>query len=378
MRLSQCVSLVAVSLAAVYAGGCDDKAFDDAAAKRKAANPVASATVTASSSAAPAQPARPTISKALLKDYPVLPASFESDANPITDAKVELGRMLFFEKRLSKNHDVSCNSCHGLTTFGVDNQPTSPGHKGQLGGRNSPTVYNAGNHIAQFWDGRAATLEEQAKGPILNPVEMAMADEAAVLKVLSSMPEYVDAFKKAFPDDPKVTYENLGKAIGAFERKLVTPSRFDAWLGGDEKSLTDQEVRGFSKFLSLGCPTCHYGVSVGGETFQKLGLVKPWPDESDLGRFDVTKKEEDRMKFRVPSLRNIEKTGPYFHKGQVKTLEEAVTFMALHQLGKELEDAEIADVVAFLKSLTGTLPTDYIAEPKLPESTATTPAADPN
>jgi cytochrome c peroxidase len=222
-------------------------------------------------------------------------------------------------------------------------------------------------------------LEDQAKGPILNPVEMAMPDEAAVVKVLKSMPEYVDAFKKAFPDGgDAVTYDNMAKAIGAFERKLVTPSRFDKWLGGDDKALADVEVRGFSKFLALGCPTCHYGVAVGGETYQKLGLVKPWPDEKDLGRFVVTKKDIDHMKFRVPSLRNIEKTGPYFHRGQVKTLEEAVTFMAWHQLGKELKDQEVKELVAFLKCLTGTLPGDYIKEPKLPESTADTPKADPN
>ena len=221
----------------------------------------------------------------------MVPAAFESEENPITEEKIQLGRMLFFEKRLSKNHDVSCNSCHDLAKYGVDNEPTSPGHKGQRGDRNSPTVYNAGGHVAQFWDGRAKDLEEQAKGPILNPVEMAMPDEAYVLRTLKSMPGYVDAFKKAFPDDANpVTYDNMAKAIGAFERKLVTPSRFDDWRGGDQDALNEQEKRGFATFIKLGCPTCHVGPAIGGTTFQKFGLIKPWKDQSDLGRFVVTEK----------------------------------------------------------------------------------------
>ncbi len=378
MRPPICLALAAATFLGLVTG-CDEEAFEDAVAKRKARSGLSAPATATASAVTPAAPARPVISKADLKDYPVVPAVFQSKDNPVTEAKVTLGRMLFFEKRLSKNHDVSCNSCHDLKTYGVDNERTSSGHKGQKGGRNSPTVYNAGNHIAQFWDGRAETLEEQAKGPILNPVEMAMPDEDAVVNVLVSMPGYVDAFKKAFPNDDKpVTYDNMAKAIGAFERKLVTPSRFDKWLAGDDKALTDEEVTGLSKFLRLGCPTCHYGVAAGGETFQKLGLVKPWPETADLGRFEVTKKPADRMKFRVPSLRNIDKTGPYFHKGQVNTLEEAVTFMAWHQLGKELEERDVNDLVTFLKSLTGTLPADYIKEPKLPESTATTPKADPS
>lgn len=362
-------------------GGCDDEAFEAAvrARKERAGVTTSSAKASAAAPSASAPVNRPVIDEAQLKDYKALPAVLESKDNPVTEEKVALGRMLFFEKRLSKNHDISCNSCHGLDTYGVDNEATSPGHKGQRGDRNSPTVYNAGHHIAQFWDGRADTLEEQAKGPILNPVEMAMADEASVIRVLKSMPEYTAAFEKAFPGDADpVTYDNMAKAIGAFERRLVTPGAFDAWLKGDEKALGDNAVRGLSKFLSLGCPTCHYGVAVGGETFQKLGLVKPWPDESDLGRFAVTNKDEDKMKFRVPSLRNIEKTGPYFHKGQVKTLEEAVRFMAFHQLGIEIKDEDVKDIVAFLKSLTGDLPKDYIKPPKLPESTETTPKPNPD
>ena len=376
--------ILSVTVAAALAVGCDQQGFEDAVDARNkneaAKDPAkAASTATAKATAEPKAPARPEIAADDLKGYEVLPAVFENPDNEVTEEKIQLGRMLYFEKRLSKNHDVSCNSCHMLDKYGVDNKPTSPGHKGQLGGRNSPTVYNAGGHIAQFWDGRAKDLEEQAKGPILNPVEMAMPDEATVVTVLKSMPGYVDAFKAAFPDDADpVTYDNMAKAIGAFERKLVTPSRFDKWLEGDEDALTDQEVTGFAKFIKLGCPTCHVGPAVGGTSFQKLGLVKPWPDESDLGRFDHTEEEDDKMKFRVPSLRNIDKTGPYFHKGQITELREVVKKMAWHQLGQELTEEDVDNLVVFLKSLTGELPTDYIEPPELPESTDATPAPNPD
>jgi cytochrome c peroxidase len=282
--------------------------------------------------------------------------------------------MLYFEPRLSASQQISCNSCHMLDKFGVDNEPTSPGHKGQRGGRNSPTVYNAAGHTAQFWDGRAATVEDQAKGPILNPIEMAMPDAATVLKTLKSIPGYEPLFKAAFPDDKDpITYDNLAKAIGAFERQLTTPSRWDKYLAGDEGALTDLEKAGFAKFAQLGCPTCHNGANVGGHLYQKLGLVKPWPDDSDLGRYEVTKNDSDKMFFRVPSLRNIDKTGPYFHKGQLSTLEETVRKMAWHQLGQELKDQDVAQLVAFLKALTGEVPAEYIAKPELPPSGPTTP-----
>ncbi|WP_437531247.1 cytochrome c peroxidase [Sorangium sp. So ce726] len=313
-----------------------------------------------------------------VKSFKVLPAKFETDKNTITDDKVTLGRMLWYETRLSKNQEISCNSCHGLSTYGVDNKQFSSGHKGQLGGRNSPSAYNAGPHIAQFWDGRAATLEDQAKGPILNPVEMAMPDEKRVITTLKSIPDYVKLFKAAFPDDKEpITYDNMAKAIGAFERGLVTPSRFDKFLGGDDKALTAEEKAGFHKFISLGCPTCHTGVAVGGSTFQKLGLVKEYPGLKDNGRFDATKDEKDKFFFRVPSLRNVEKTFPYFHDGSIATLDETVTKMAWHQLGVEAKPEEVKAIVAFLKSLTGDLPTDYIKQPELPKSGPTTPKADP-
>ncbi len=313
-----------------------------------------------------------------LQSFAPLPPAYERKDEPLTDAKIELGRMLYFETRLSKNHDVSCNGCHDLTKFGVDGRQFSKGHKGQLGGRNAPTVYNAGDHIAQFWDGRAADLEEQASGPVVNPVEMA-SDAARVEQTLSSIPEYVELFKKAFPDDPKpVTLANAAKAIAAFERKLVTPGRFDKFLAGDANALTRAEKQGLKKFLELGCPTCHNGAAVGGTSFQKLGLVEPYPDLKDEGRFAVTKNEEDKFKFRVPSLRNVARTGPWFHDGSKKTLEDVVKTMARHQLGKKVSDAEAKEVAAFLNALTGELPKDYIRPPKLPKSTPTTPKPDPS
>lgn len=307
-----------------------------------------------------------------------LPATMESESNPLTDEKIALGRMLFFDKRFSKNHDISCNSCHGLDTFGVDNQQFSSGHKKQLGGRNAPTVYNAALHLAQFWDGRAKDVEEQAKGPVLNPVEMAMPDEASVLKVINSIPEYVEAFKKAFPGENAVSYNNFGNAIGAFERKLVTPSKFDKFLAGDANALNNAEKAGLNKFLEVGCFSCHNGPALGGNMYQKLGLVKAWPDLKDVGRSAISKNDAEKFFFKVPSLRNIEKTGPYLHDGSVKDLSEIVAKMAEYQLAKTLTDDEVASIVTFLKALTGTADAEYIKAPKLPASTANTPKADAN
>jgi len=310
-----------------------------------------------------------------------LPAVFVNEANPITEEKVTLGRMLFFEKRLSKNHDVSCNSCHDLAKFGVDGKPVSEGHKGQKGGRNSPTVYNAAVQFVQFWDGRAKDVEQQAGGPIVNPVEMAMPDQAAAVAVLSSIPEYVEHFGKAFPGDKDpVTYANLEKAIGAFERKLVTPGRWDAFLGGKKDAITADEKKGFNVFFEAGCTTCHNGPGVGGGSYQKLGAVKAWPNQKDQGRFEVTKADADKLMFKVPTLRNVAHTAPYFHDASAKTLEEAVRAMAEHQLGKKLTDEEVKLVVGWLGTLSSdpSKLADYVKEPALPKSGEKTPKADPN
>jgi cytochrome c peroxidase len=316
------------------------------------------------------------VDSARLGIFQALPPVMDSTANPISDAKLALGRMLYFDARLSKGQDVSCNSCHVLSHYGVDNQPVSDGYKGQKGTRNSPTVYNAAGHFVQFWDGRATNVEEQAKGPILNPVEMAMPDEKRVLAVIDSMPDYVEAFQKAFPGEKHpVTFDNLAKAIGAFERNLITVSRWDKFLGGDQAALSDAEKAGLNKFLDVGCQTCHNGVYVGGSMFQKLGLAKPWDNVKDPGRFSITKQETDRMVFKVPTLRNIEKTAPYYHDGSISTLDEAVRQMADHQLARTLSKEETDSIVAFLKALTGELPAEYIKEPALPKSTGKTPKA---
>lgn len=319
-----------------------------------------------------------TVDPARLALFQPLPAEMASEENPLTDAKVKLGRLLYFDPRLSRGHDLSCNSCHGLDTFGADNKRVSTGHRGQLGKRNSPTVYNAAMHVAQFWDGRAATIEEQAKGPILNPVEMAMPDEGRVLTTLRSIPEYVALFAEAFPGEAQpVSYDNLARAIGAFERRLVTPSRWDRFLQGEQEALTTEEKAGFNAFLDAGCATCHFGANLGGHMFQKLGLVAAWTKDDDLGRFEVTQAETDRLVFKVPGLRNVAKTGPWFHDGAVERLDEAVILMARHQVGRELDKGQVASIVKFLDALTGELPLDYIRAPELPPSTAATPKPDP-
>jgi cytochrome c peroxidase len=307
-----------------------------------------------------------------------LPAEVVSKDNPLTPEKIELGRMLYFDKRFSKNQDVSCNSCHDVAKYGTDNAPTSSGHKGQRGGRSAPTVYHAALHIAQFWDGRLPNVEEQAKGPVLNPIEMAMPSEEAVLKVINAIPGYVEAFKKAFPEDANpVSYNNFGKAIGAFERKLLTPSRWDDFLKGKPEALTAEERKGFADFATVGCANCHMGVGVGGHLYQKLGLVKPWAELKDAGRMDHTKSKDDKHFFKVPSLRNITETGPYLHDGSVTTLPDMVKLMAEHQLGKTLTEEQTSSIVTFLKSLKGDLPLDYIKEPALPAAGPDLPKADP-
>jgi cytochrome c peroxidase len=283
----------------------------------------------------------------------------------VESAKVELGRTLYHEKRLSRDNSISCNSCHDTVGFGVDGKKFSVGFQNHLTGRNSPTSMNAFMHIAQFWDGRAPTVEEQAKGPILAGGEMAMPSAGAVVEKLGKIEGYEKLFKVAFPDSkPAITYDNVGKAIGAYERLFVTPGRFDQLLEGKTGALKASERRGLKKFVTVGCVSCHTGNLLGGNSYQKLGTVNPWPNQKDQGRFGLTKKEADKMFFKVPSLRNIAKTGPYFHDGSETKLEAAVTKMAKHQLGKELPKEDHADIVAFLRSLTGRLPKAIAAPPK--------------
>ena len=318
-----------------------------------------------------AAPAPPTDPKAELAKragavFGKLPEAAWKDGAPPAPELVALGRALYHDPRLSVNEQISCNSCHDLARAGVDNEPTSLGHAGERGGRNSPTVLNAALHVAQFWDGRAADVEEQAKGPILNPVEMGMPDGASVEKKLRAIAGYRPMFAAAFPNvEEPVTFDHCATAIAAFERGLVTPAPFDAFVAGDTSALTDQQLEGLRTFMDVGCVSCHMGPAVGGSTYQTLGLVRPF-DTKDEGRFAVTKDDADKHVFKVPSLRNVTKTGPWFHDGHVTSLDQAVRLMGAHQLGKDLSDAEVASIVAFLGSLEGTLPPEVVAAPTLP------------
>ncbi len=270
-----------------------------------------------------------------------------------TPEKVALGKKLYFETALSIDGTISCNSCHDAAKSGTDNAQTSTGVDGQKGGRNAPTVLNAGFHIAQFWDGRAADLKAQAKGPILNPIEMAMPSEAETMSKLKDMEGYADEFAAAFPGAGEpMTYDNLAEAIAAFERTLVTNDRFDDFIGGDHRALTADEQAGLRLFIDTGCATCHNGPSMGGDKYRKIGMVNAYPTE-DVGRFAVTGDETDRQVFKVPSLRNVALTHPYFHDGSVETLEEAIRKMAYHQLGVDIKEDETDKIAAFLKALTG-------------------------
>jgi cytochrome c peroxidase len=382
LRAPQARSLAAIlALAALVA--CDR----GAESTPPAPSPEPPAAAPAEPAAAPAPPApiepMPEADRAALRDRAVamfgtLPSEAASPANPITDAKIALGRTLYYDTRFSKNQDLSCNSCHMLDRYGVDGQPTSAGHNGQHGARNSPTVYNAALQFAQFWDGRAADVEEQAKGPVLNPVEMAMPSEASVLQVIESVPGYAPLFAAAFPDDPSpISNESFGKAIGAFERRLITPAPLDAFIAGDLAALDDGQARGLLHFLDTGCITCHRGVGVGGGMYQKLGLVRPYPTQ-DEGRAAVTHSEADKQLFKVPSLRNVAQTAPYFHDGSIATLDDAIRAMGLFQLGRALSVDDVRSIRRFLESLTGTIDAAYIARPEIPASGPNTPKPDPS
>jgi cytochrome c peroxidase len=270
------------------------------------------------------------------------------DANKHADM-IALGKSLYFEKKLSINDKISCNSCHQLDNFGVDNEPTSPGHDGTRGGRNSPTVYNTAFNFAQFWDGRAKDLAAQAVGPILNPIEHGLKSEADAMKKIDSK-KYRAMFAKAFGNKKSFTYSNIGVAIGEFEKTLITPSRFDDFLRGDLNALSKVEKQGLRKFMDVGCTSCHNGVNMGGNSYQVVGLINSY-DTKDLGRYEITKKEEDKKAFKVPTLRNITKTGPYFHDGKVASLDEAIKLMAYHQLGETLSNDDTKLIKTFLKSL---------------------------
>ncbi|MFP7754429.1 cytochrome-c peroxidase [Thermodesulfobacteriota bacterium B35] len=299
----------------------------------------------------------------------------ELPGNPVTVEKIELGKMLYFEPRLSKSGLVSCNFCHNVGMGGDDFQETATGHGWQKGPRNSPTVLNAVYNMAQFWDGRAKDLKEQAKGPVQASVEMNNTPEGAI-KTLKSMPEYVELFKKAFPDDKEpLTFDNMAAAIEVFEATLTTPdSRFDQFLRGEEAALDKDEQKGLALFMEKGCVECHGGMNMGGEDYFAFGVVERPAEEimgGDKGRMKVTLVESDEYVFKAPSLRNIELTPPYFHSGKVWTLEEAVKLMGSAQLGADLSKKEVGLIVGFLKTTTGRQP--EVVYPILPASTNTTP-----
>ena len=316
--------------------------------------------------------------QAAAADWQALPETAPAPVdNPTTEAKVELGKMLYMDPRFSSTGTVSCNSCHNVMEGGDDNRRVSMGVHGKTGNRNAPTVWNAAFHSVQFWDGRAALLEDQAKGPVANPVEMGMSNVDEAMERVKAIPGYRPWFEKAFGKD-SMTVENAAKAVAAFERTLITPnSPYDRYVKGDKQALTEQQVRGMNTFASVGCNSCHSGPAFNGPkmnfgegfyakfpTFTDNDYVSKYKFEDDKGRQEATGKAADAHMFRVPTLRNITDTAPYFHNGSVNDLHEAVRVMAKTQLNRDLSESETDDIVAFLASLTGEYPT--ITMPRLP------------
>jgi cytochrome c peroxidase len=309
-----------------------------------------------------------------LPDQPPIPKD-----NPQSPAKIELGKMLFFDPRLSMDGTISCNSCHNVSFHGGDGRPVGAGIHGQRGGRGSPTVWNSAFHTVQFWDGRAATLEEQALGPLVNSVEMGMTSHDLVIERIKQIPGYIQAFKKVFPKEKEPTITNAAKAIAAYERTLITPnSPFDKYMKGNKKAMNAQQIRGMKLVDEIGCTSCHTGVNFAGDQKMGEGNYQPFPQipgskydkmydiMSDLGRYEVTKKAEDKNHWRVPTWRNVAITAPYFHNGKVKTLDEAVRVMGKTQLDMDLNDTQVQDIVAFLNALTGEFPKQTL--PMLPNT----------
>jgi cytochrome c peroxidase len=352
-------ALVAAALLAVAASeGARAEAVVASAAEAKPQPPPAAAL------AAPG----PEIEPRMLRKFAPLRARFDPPGRVPTEAQIQLGRMLFYDTRLSADNDLSCNSCHPLERYGVDGEPFSIGRKGQRGRRNSPTVFNAAGHFQQFWDGRAPDVEAQAAGPILNGGEMGMYDRKTLEARLRGVAGYEPLFRAAFPGVAQpIILENVALAVAAFERGLSTPSRWDRYLKGDLNALTQAEKDGFKTFSEVGCAGCHRGEFVGADRFQRAGVTQPWPNQLDCGRAEVTKSPDDKMVFKVPSLRNIIHTGPYFHDASAVDLPTAVRTMATVQIGSDLTQAEVDSIIVWLKVLTGTIDTAYIARPTLPQ-----------
>ena len=294
--------------------------------------------------------------------FKMLPTEANNPENILNNAKVKLGKILYYDNRLSKNETQSCNICHNIATYGVDNLPTSPGDNTIPGPRNSPTVFNAAFKGAQFWDGRNKDVEEQAGGPILNPAEMAIPDEHFLVDRIKGVDFYQTLFAEAFPnDDNPLTYKNIRFAIAAFERTLITPSAFDNYLAGDNNAISSKAKKGLSTYIDNGCIACHMGSLLGGTMLQKFALFGNYweltgSEKIDYGKFEETKVESDKFIFYVPLLRNVEKTAPYFHDGSVADLGESIKIMGKTELNKDLTDEQVADMVAFMNTLTGEVP----------------------
>ena len=359
--------LLASLLASACLTACEDKH-----AGPQAPPPVASAIAVAAPSARLFDPGQ-------LNVFAPLPASIARPDNPLTPEKVALGRMLWFDLRLSKGQDVSCNSCHDVTksgAAGADPPAVSPGTKRQKGTRNAPTIFNAAGNFAQGWDGRASLIEEMVVPHAAEPSTMG-SDEKRLLETVASIPGYAASFKKVFPEAKvAVTAETVAMALGAYTRKLLTPSRWDRFLGGDEVALTSEEKAGLGAFMDASCTTCHAGKYLGGAQYQKLGVAKAWSTATDTGRFEITKQEVDRGVFKVPTLRNVTRTGPYLHDGSIASLEEITKLMARHQVGRELTDIQTRAIVAFFGALAGEPPKELVEKPELPPSGPKTPKPD--
>ena len=304
--------------------------------------------------------------------FPPLPKLILSEKNTVTPEKVKLGKLLFYEPRISVDGTVSCSKCHPISLYGADGLRKAVGNNCKINPRNSPTLFNAAGQISEHWIGNRTDVEDQAKQSVVGPPSFGMPSYEAVEKKLKEIKGYLSLFKNAFPEDnDPVTVDHFAKAVGAFERTLVTPSPLDAFLGGNKEALTEKEKKGLKTFIEVGCVMCHSGVYVGGQTYQKFGLVEPYwkytkSQEIDEGRYVVTKNEADKYVFKVPMLRNVAKTAPYFHDGSIDTLRVVELIMGKVQLGRDLTESQIESIAAFLKSLTGEIPEDAMKVPLLP------------
>jgi cytochrome c peroxidase len=315
-----------------------------------------------------------TLFKQAKQIFSPLPQVMVSEKNSITSEKVKLGKILFYESRISVDGTVSCIRCHPISLYGADGLRKSIGNNCKVNPRNAPTLFNAAAQISAHWIGNRTDVEDQAKQSVMGPPSFGLPSFEALETKLKEIKGYNDLFKKAFPkEDHPITVENFAKAVGAFERTLVTPSPFDAFIKGDKGSLKEKEKRGLRRFVETGCTACHSGQYLGGQMYQKFGIVEPYwkytkSETIDEGRYVVTKNESDKYLFKVPVLRNVAKTAPYFHDGSVDKLEDAVWIMGKIQFGRDLNKPQVEDIIAFLNSLTGKISEEALKAPLLPSS----------